>query len=239
MNVRCAGDECRIVIANDTILRDSPYSVWDVLRHEMGGRGLGKEEENVTEGTLSEPADLVDDTKAPYVRPLGNLVLLFAQAEMAWLALVAELTGCTENEAQRFLEMKAPDVKQKIIPHAQASGIEGFDFQELSTGIENYYCDRKHRNQLMHGDWYVSLLRDVGGIRTRRLPRKKNADVIWGDSTPEDVWELARRFHEYRYLFSSHAHKLLQRKSPCVSESDVSSDGQEDEGSLLRNTFKK
>jgi hypothetical protein len=100
----------------------------------------------VTEGTPPERADLVDDTKVPYVRPFGNLVLLFAQAEMAWLALVAELTGCTEKEAQRFLEMKAPDVKQKIIPLAQASGIEGFDFQELSTSIENYYCDREHRN---------------------------------------------------------------------------------------------
>jgi hypothetical protein len=180
---------------------------------------------NVTEETPSEPPELVDDTKAPYVRPLGNLVLLFAQAETAWLALVAELTGCTEKEAQRFLEMNASDVKREIITLAQASGIEGFDFQELSTSIENYCCDREHRNQLMHGDWYVSPLQDVGAIRTRRLPRKKNADVIWGDSTPEDVWELARRFREYRYLFSSLTHKLLQRKSPCVSECDVSSDG--------------
>jgi hypothetical protein len=139
----------------------------------------------VTQGTPSEPADLVDNTKAPYVRPLGNLVLLFAQAETAWLALVAELTGCTEKEAQRFLEMKAPDIKQEIIPLAQASGIEGFDVQELSTSIENYCCDREHRNQLMHGDWYVSFLQGIGATRTRRLPRKKNADVIWGDSTPE------------------------------------------------------
>jgi hypothetical protein len=167
----------------------------------------------VTEGTPPERADLVDDTKAPYVRPLGNLVLLFAQAEMAWLALVAELTGCTEKKAQRFLEMKAPDVKQEIIPLAQASGIEGFDFQELSMSIENYCCDREHRNQLMHGDWYVSFLQDVGATRTRRLPRKKNADVTWGDSTPEDVWELARRFREYRYLFSSHTHKLRQPRT--------------------------
>jgi len=178
---------------------------------------LGKEEGNLTEGTPSEPADLVDDTKAQYVRPLGNLVLLFAQAETAWLALVAELTGCTENEAQRFLEMKAPDIKQEIIPLAQASGIEGFEFEELSTSIENYCCDRERRNQLMHGHWYVSFLQGVGAARTRRLPRKKNADVIWGDPTPEDVWELARHFREYRYLFSSHRHKLLQRKSPCVS----------------------
>jgi hypothetical protein len=166
----------------------------------------------VTERAPPERADLVDDAYAPFVRPLGNLVVLFAQAETEWLRLASELSGCTEKEAQRFLEMKAPDVKQKIIPLAQASGIEGFDFQELSTSIENYCCDREHRNQLMHGDWYVSLLKAVGATRIRRLPRKKNADAVWGDPTPEDVWELARRFREYRYLFSSHTHKLRQQK---------------------------
>ena len=182
----------------------------------------------MTEGTPSEPTDLVDDNKAPYVRPLGNLVLLFAQAETAWLGLVAELTGCTEKEAQRFLGMKATNVKQEILPLAQSSDIEGFDLQELSTNIENFWCDREYRNQLMHGEWYVSLLQDIGAPRTRRLPRKKDADVIWGDSTPEDVWKLARRFSDYRYLFSSHRHKLLQRrKSPCVAEPDVSG-GSED-----------
>jgi hypothetical protein len=40
----------------------------------------------------------------------------------------------------------------------------------------------------MHGDWYVSLLKAVGATRIRRLPRKKNADAVWGDPTPEDVW---------------------------------------------------
>src|SRR5262245_12875275 len=46
-----------------------------------------------------EPEDLVDVFYVPFVGPLGNLVILFAQAEAAWLQLVAELTGCTEKEA--------------------------------------------------------------------------------------------------------------------------------------------
>jgi hypothetical protein len=89
------------------------------------GGGLGRQEGNVIEDMPPERADLVDVFYSPFVRPLGNLVVLFAQAEAAWLALVAELTGCTEKEAQRFLEMKASDVKQEIIPLAQASGVEG------------------------------------------------------------------------------------------------------------------
>ncbi len=87
-----------------------------------------------------------------------NLVILFAQAEAAWLQLVAGLTGCTEKEAQRFLQMKGPNAKQEIVPLAQTSGIEGFDLQELSESIEKYYCDRERRHRLMHDEWYVSLL---------------------------------------------------------------------------------
>jgi hypothetical protein len=85
-----------------------------------------------------EPADLVDGFYAPFVRPLGNLVVVFAQAEAAWLEFAAELTGETEKDAQRFLKMKAQDAKQEIIPLAQESGIEDFDLEELLEGIESY-----------------------------------------------------------------------------------------------------
>jgi len=62
------------------------------------------------------------------------LVILFGQAEAAWLELVAELTGCTEKEAQRFLQMPAAEAKRKIVPLAQTSGIIGFALKELSEG---------------------------------------------------------------------------------------------------------
>ena len=45
-----------------------------------------------------EPANLVDDFYVPFVRPLGNLVVVFAQAEAAWLEFAAELTGETEKK---------------------------------------------------------------------------------------------------------------------------------------------
>jgi hypothetical protein len=162
---------------------------------------------------------------APYIRPLGNLVILFAQAEAEWLKLVAEVSGCTEKDARQLLkQMNEAPVRQKIINDlAQTTGIEGFDLRELSESIEKYYCDRERRNQLMHGEWYVSLLLAPGVPRTRRLSPKKDAAVIWGDSTPDDVWQLARRFLDYKRLFSYHTHHL-QRKGSCASDSDVSSD---------------
>jgi hypothetical protein len=167
----------------------------------------------VAEGTSPEQKDLVDVFYAPFVRPLGNLTVLFAQAEAALLEFAAELTGETEKDAQRFLQMKAADAKQEIIPLAQASGIEGFDLEELSERIESYCCDRERRNRLIHDEWYIDLFNDERATpRTRGLPRKKDADVVWGSSTPDDVWRLALRFREYRSLFSFRAHDLRKRK---------------------------
>ena len=164
-----------------------------------------------------EPEDLVDVFYIPFVRPLGNLVILFAQAEAAWLELVAELTGCTEKEAQRFLQIPAADAKQEVIPLAQTSGIEGFDLRELSERIENYFCDRERRNRLIHDEWFISLLK-VGAVpMTRGLPRKRGADIVWGDSTPQEVWTLAWRFREYGHLFSHVTHSVRQRKSSSAS----------------------
>ena len=171
-----------------------------------------------------EQADLVDEY-APLVRPLGNLVILFAQAEAEWLKLVAEVSGCTEKEAQQLLkQMDKASARQKIINDlAQTTGIEGFDLRELSEGIESYYCDRERRNQLMHGEWYVSLLLAPGVPRTRRLSPKKDAAVMWGDLTPDDVWRLAWRFLAYKRLFSYHRYDV-QRKGSCASDSHVSLD---------------
>jgi hypothetical protein len=162
----------------------------------------GKGEVTVMEGMPSEPEDLVDVFYVPLVRPLGNLVILFAQAEAAWLELVAELTGCTERQAQSFLQMPAADVKQKIVPLAQISGIDGFALKELSEGVDNYYCDRERRHRLTHDEWFVSVLKASGAPMTRGLPRRKGSHVVWGDSKPEDVWKLAWRFRDYDHLFS-------------------------------------
>jgi hypothetical protein len=172
---------------------------------------LGKEG-NVTEGMPSEPADLVDDIYARFVRPLGNLVVLFAQAEAAWLTLLVDLTGCTEKEAQRFLQKEAADLKQEILPLVRASGIEDGARQELCDSIEEFFCDRKRRNRLIHDEWYVSLF-DGGVARTRGLPRDKGADVVFGESTPEDVWNLAWRFREYEHVFSHASYVLGKQKN--------------------------
>jgi hypothetical protein len=74
------------------------------------------------------------------------------------------------------------------------------------------FCDRDRRNRLIHDEWYVSLFEPGGVARTRGLPRK-GADVVYGDSTPEDVWNLAWRFREYEGVFSHASHVLGEQKS--------------------------
>ena len=87
-----------------------------------------------------------------FVRPLGNLVILFERAEATLLELAVELTGCAQKEAQRFLQITAAEAKQEL-SLARARDTEGFDLHELSEGIENYFCDRERRNRLMHNEW--------------------------------------------------------------------------------------
>jgi hypothetical protein len=164
-----------------------------------------------------EPEDLVDLFYVPLVRPLGNVVILFAQAEAAWLELVVELTGCSEKEAQSFLQMPAADAKQKIVPLAQTSGIDGFALKELSEDIDKYYCDRERRHRLTHDEWFVSTLQTRSAPMTRGLPRRKAANVVWGEPKPEDVWQLALRFRGYKHLFSHVTYDVRQRKGSSAS----------------------
>jgi len=171
---------------------------------------VGKRETSVTDKTPTEPADLVDGLYADLVRPLGNLVILYAQAEAALLDLWVALTGCTEEEAQKFLGGPRLKVQEQIVARAKAASIADH-VQELTVEIENYYNDRKQRDRLIHDEWYVSLLTQLGKPRTRGLPRKRPTEVVWGDPEPIDVWKLARRFRDYRRLFTSLSHFASRR----------------------------
>jgi hypothetical protein len=167
----------------------------------------------MTDETPSEQADLVDVFRAPYVRPLGNLVILVAQAEAEWLNLVVLLTGRTEKEAQKSLE-KPTKVKQDILPFVNASGIENGAREELCDSIEKFFYDRERRHRLMHDEWYVSLTEQPAQAvpKTRGLPRKKGSEVVYGEPKPEYIWDLARRFREYRSVFLAASYQLTSAR---------------------------
>jgi len=133
----------------------------------------------MTEPAPSEPTELVDVFYAPFVRPLGNLVILVAQAEATWLKLMVALTGCTEREAHCFLQKNAAAAKQEIMPLAKTAAIESSELEELCRSIETFYGDRERRNRLYHDEWYVSLLETPGVPATRGVQRKDGA-VVWG-----------------------------------------------------------
>jgi hypothetical protein len=153
--------------------------------------------------------DLVDDFYHPLVRPLGNLVIVFAQAEASLLDLVAALKGVDEWIAQAVL--KAPDSKDRVLKLVRRSEFKGFELKELLEGVERFWSDKARRNRYIHDEWFP-LIDEAGSPAIRGLPRKKGSDVVWDFPTAEQVWALAKSFQEQEHLFS-HAAYLLRRRA--------------------------
>jgi hypothetical protein len=170
--------------------------------------------------------DLVDVFYRDLVQPLGNLVILFAQAEASLLDLVAAWKDGDEQEGQKVL--KAPDAKDQILELVKTSGFEGFELKELLEGVENFWSDRARRNRYIHDEWFP-LVDDNGSPATRGLPRKKGSEVVWDYPTPEQVWGLAKNFQDHEHLFS-HAVYVIRRER---KSDDGSRDGQAGAGTPL------
>ena len=68
--------------------------------------------------------DLVDVFYRPLVQPLGNLVILCAQAEASLLDLVAAMQGSDERQAQSVL--KREDAKDQILALVRDRSVQGF-----------------------------------------------------------------------------------------------------------------
>jgi hypothetical protein len=137
------------------------------------------------------------------VQPLGNLVILCAQAENRLFDLIASLQDA-DGDADAVL--KRDDVLALV---RDRTGFEGFALLELLKGIENYWADRELRNRYFHDDWFV-VIRD-GTPAIRGLPRKKGSKIEFNDPTAEEIWELAERFREYENLFSYAASVIGRR----------------------------
>ncbi len=152
------------------------------------------------------PEDIVDSFYRDLVQPLGNLVILFAQAEASLVDLLIALDGrIDQRAAQRIL--KADDAKQKVLALAQTSGLVDYELTELLNGIDQYWADRESRNRFIHDEWFVAL-RDGGIPTTRGLPLRKGSSVIWDSPTSGEVWNLASRFLEHHGLFSHVAYRV-------------------------------
>ena len=158
-----------------------------------------------------QPHDLVDVFYIPLVRPLGNLVILVAQAEAALVDLLMALNGEDENLAHHTLK---GDAKKQVTELVQsAAKLTGFDLTELLEGLDAYWADRDRRNRYIHDEWWVGQY-DTGALpSTRGIPRKKGSAVVFDEPTPDDIWALARNFREHSNLFS-HRAWVLRKPSP-------------------------
>ena len=156
--------------------------------------------------------DLVDVFYRSLVRPLGNLVITFAQTEAALLELVTELDG-TEENARRILKNLDDAALERVIELIKTSDLTGFGLAELLEAAVSFWKDRERRNRYIHDEWFPDLT--TGDAVSRGLPKKKAATVIFDAPSPEEVWTLAKRFRETGSLFSITAHK---RSKPADSQ---------------------
>ena len=154
--------------------------------------------------------DLVDVFYRSLVRPLGNLVITFAQTEAALLELVTELDG-TEENARRILKNLDDAALERVIELIKTSDLTGFGLAELLEAAVSFWKDRERRNRYIHDEWFPDLT--TGAPMTRGLPRKRAATIMFDAPSPEEVWALARRFRENGSLFSITAHKLRTIRS--------------------------
>jgi hypothetical protein len=160
--------------------------------------------------------DLVDEFFRPYIRALGNVVVLFAQCEADLLTLVAELQGGDEVEAIRLL--KDEKAKDRIIALVGGLGLSDFDLEELVAGVGQFWSDKEVRNRLIHDDWFPGLGQSAGKVGTRGLTRKKVPEVVVKWPSVDEVWSLASRFRELKYLFSHRAWALSRARCAGSSE---------------------
>jgi hypothetical protein len=138
------------------------------------------------------------------------MVITFAQAENALKELLTGLKGGDERAAVILLGRALEEVMDVI----RASGFQGFELEDLTEHLEEFWKAKKERNRLIHNDWWIGLDHDERPrIGTNGLPREKGAVMQWGAPTREAIWELARQFVNYRLVFSSYANIWRDRRA--------------------------
>ena len=158
----------------------------------------------------AEQQDLVDVFYRPLVRPLGNLVITFAQAEASLFELVTELDG-TEENTRRILKNLDDTALERVIELIKASGLAGSDPAGLLEAAVSFWKEKERRNRYIHDAWFPDLTTDAP--MTPGLPRRKAATIMFDAPTPEEVWTLVKRLQKNGSLFSIAAHKLRRIKS--------------------------
>ena len=159
---------------------------------------------------MSDTPDLVDSFYRDLVRPLGNVAILFAQAEASLLDLITVLGELSESDAHAIL--RAPNAKQRVLELVRSSGLDGFDLMEIKRGVDSFWNDKERRNRFFHDEWFPDVFQG-GTPMTRGLPRRKGSDrVVFGNPNAHDVWDLARCFQEQEHLFSATAYHVRRRR---------------------------
>jgi hypothetical protein len=149
--------------------------------------------------------DLVDEHFRPFVRALGNLVIMFALAEAKLLEMVSEMLSGVELKAVALL--KSQDAKDQVLSLVRSIGLTGFDLEELLARVDTFWEDKATRNRLVHDEWFSNIYESAS------LMPLQSAPVLDAVDSKEEIrqrtTELAPRIVE-AFLSAADTHVVLQ-----------------------------
>ena len=167
---------------------------------------------------MENQVDIIGDEYADFVKPLGNLVIAYAQAEAALLNFAAQVQCEGEKSAYEFLKNTKIEQLPEIITRHRCLLIDEVD--ELKQLIVELKVMREDRNRLIHDEWFLGDHDDIGlFVGTRGLLPKKPYSAIYQNPYPDEIWGLAKRFSVFTKTMNELCYMVVARETDFGSRS--------------------
>jgi hypothetical protein len=160
-----------------------------------------------------EPRDLVDEYLRPFVRPLGNIVILYANAEAALRDFVLQMLPQHDEEEAHKIVSDKEHWQAKTAQLIEYCGLDQ-SIDELRAALKDYAEAREKRNRLAHDEWLFSIDLDNpknASVVIRGLKGRRVVELMHREPTVDQLWQLARRFARAREVFDNAAYNLKRR----------------------------
>lgn len=160
----------------------------------------------------------VDVYRRPFVEPLGHLVLNAALADNVLLELCAVINAGGQDPARFAYEEAASflrnwDVRAKTFVEGTIAKIGDGDMRrDAEDAVARFSIAREDRHRAIHDAVEVGIFEDEGRYRTAVLRTRylRTGHRELNEIGPEDVAELAYRFHDIAKDLEALEYRLMR-----------------------------
>jgi hypothetical protein len=107
---------------------------------------------------------------APFAEPFGRMMLAYGRATAAAIAL-ARIECPSEADAVKFVNGGSKDLGKRLRRLFKGK-LNSTQFARMNTTAKRFAQLAEHRNQLVHGEWWLNVF-DDGRLQIRKLWRGK------------------------------------------------------------------